>query len=109
MSRQCHKLGRLLLQFHNHPYYCHASSHFARLPAWALSHGCSRGFRDLGCESVPVGVPLVAVHHRAEAGHAVDALDSPASSGLFQAATDQIFTRPFDLSAADRASLGEAI
>src|SRR5260370_25046657 len=61
---------------------------------------------DLG---VPVGFPAVAVDEAAEAGHAVDAADSPAGTGLFKASADHVFTGPFDLSAADRAAFGETL
>ena len=50
---------------------------------------------------------MVAIQEAAEAGHAVDAADAPAGAGLFQSAADHVFTRAFDLPAADGTTVGE--
>ncbi len=50
---------------------------------------------------MPVGGPLVAVDQAAQADHAVDALHASAVGVGFEAAADQVFAGPFDLTAAD--------
>jgi len=57
----------------------------------------------------PIGVPVVTVQHRAEAGHAVAPADSPSGAGLFHPPTNHVFTRPFDLPTADCSSLGQPL
>ena len=52
---------------------------------------------------------MVAIHEAAEAGHAVDAADTPAGAGLLQSAADHVFARAFDLPAADRTAFGETV
>jgi hypothetical protein len=58
---------------------------------------------------VPVGFPGMAVDQAAEAGHAVNPADAPASTGLFEAAADHVFAGAFDLTTADRAAFGQSL
>src|SRR5262245_13989068 len=58
---------------------------------------------------LPVGFPAVAVDEAPEVGHAIDATDSPAGTGWFEAPADHIFAGTFDLSAANRAAFGETL
>lgn len=52
---------------------------------------------------------MVAVNQAAEACHAVDATDAPASTGLFQSVADHLLAGTLDLSAADRTPLGKPL
>ena len=51
---------------------------------------------------VPVGFSEIAVHDAAKPRHAVASADFPASTGLFQAATDQILAATLDLATPDQ-------
>ena len=51
------------------------------------------GFRRLVLDGIPIDVPVIAVEGTAERCHAVDAADSPAGAGLFEAAADQILRK----------------
>ena len=70
----------------------------------AAALGASREFRWSVLCSIPVGFPEIAIHDRAEARHAVDSADFPASTGLFQAASVQILAGTLDLATSDRAA-----
>lgn len=58
---------------------------------------------------LPLLDPLLAIHDRAEAGHAVQTADAPAGGGLLQTAADEVLARAFNLPAANRTALLQSL
>jgi hypothetical protein len=75
-----------------------------------VSQGRSNGlWHCLGLPLTPVVIRVLAVEETGERDHAIEVGCEPAGAGLVKSASDEMFTGPFDQSAADRSAGGETL